>query len=280
MPLIRLVLLLGLAGGLFLLVQFNWSPLQLTFLGIQTPALPLALWILGAIAAGIVTNLLITSLFNVSNYFAVRAARSKLRQAPRRSGFQARSTTPSPEPNPFFTRQPTAQTVEDDAAWNNWEGYEESTARQTSTPRSPASEPLDDWDAEASDDWDVDEPSDAPRNEPRDEPRGEPRDGRAASRVRTDYEAKQEPKTASRSGSVYSYSYREPKDSGVGKAEPVVGKPVVDADYRVIVPPYRSLDDEPASEAPTSAESADDWFEEDSDSFEDGTPRDRERFRP
>jgi uncharacterized integral membrane protein len=277
MPLIRLVLLLGLAGGLFLLVQFNWSPLQLTFLGIQTPALPLALWILGAIAAGIVTNLLITSLFNLSNYFAVRAARSKFRQAPRRSGFQARSTTSSPEPNPFFSRQPTAQTVGGDAAWNNWEGYEESTARQTSTTRSPASDSIDDWDAEASDDWDVDEPSDTPRDEPRDEPR----DGRAAaSRVRTDYEAKQEPKTASRSGSVYSYSYREPKDSGVGKAESVVGKPVVDADYRVIVPPYRSLDDEPVSEAPTSAESADDWFEEDSDGFEDGTPRDRERFRP
>jgi hypothetical protein len=173
--------------------------------------------------------------------------------------------------------QTPSQTVGGDAAWNNWEGYEESTARQTSTTRSPASDSIDDWDAEASDDWDVDEPSDTPRDEPRDEPR----DGRAAaSRVRTDYEAKQEPKTASRSGSVYSYSYREPKDSGVGKAESVVGKPVVDADYRVIVPPYRSLDDEPVSEAPTSAESADDWFEEDSDGFEDGTPRDRERFRP
>ncbi|PSB29561.1 LapA family protein [Stenomitos frigidus] len=271
MPLIRLVLLLGLAGGLFLLVQFNWSPLQLTFLGIQTPALPLALWILGAIGAGVVTNLLITSLFSASNYFAVRAARSKFRQVSRQSGFQARSTTPSPEPSPFFSRPPAAKTVEDDAAWNNWDGYEESAARQASTGRSPVdSDPIDDWDDESSDDWDVDEPRDIPRDEPR-ETRS------TAPRVRTDYEVKQEPKTTSRNGSVYSYSYREPKDSGVGKAESVIGKPVVDADYRVLVPPFRPLDDATPTEVPTSAESADDWFEEDGDSFEGGSTRDRSR---
>ena len=267
MPFIRLVLLLGLAGGSFLLVQFNWSPLQLTFLGVQTPALPLALWILGAIAAGIVTNLLITSLFNLSNYFAVRAAQSKFRQASRRGGFQARTTTPS-ESGPSFTRPSGTRTAEDDADWNNWDGYEEPETRSSSNVRSPVNpDPIDDWETDANDDWDVEEPSDTPR------------DSRAASRVRTDYEAKQEPKTASRSGSVYSYSYREPKDSGVGKAEPVVEKPVVDADYRVIVPPFRSLDEE-STEAPTSTESADDWFEEEGDSFEDGSTRDRDRFRP
>ena len=275
MPLIRLVLLLGLAGGLFLLVQFNWSPLQLTFLGVQTPALPLALWILGAIAAGVITNLLITSLFNVSNYFAVRAARSKFQQAPQRSGFQARPGTPSTDGS-FSSSQAATQPIEDDADWNNWDGYEESTVRQTRAARSSvASEPLDDWETEASDDWGVDEPSDTPR----DEPRSKPRNSRAAaSSIRTDYEVKQEPKSTSRSGSVYSYSYREPQDSGVGKAEPVVGKPVVDADYRVIVPPYRSLDDESTQEAPITTESADDWFEDDRDRVEGDKTRDR--FRP
>lgn len=259
MPLIRLILLLGLAGGLFLLVQFNWSPLPLTFLGIQTPALPLALWILGAIGAGIVTNLLITSLFSLSNYFAVRAARSRFRQS-RRSGFQA-PTAPSPS-NSSYTRSSTARTADDDADWNNWEGYEE--PRQSA--RSPVDQdPIDDWETESSDDWDVDEPSDRTV------------DSRAASRIRTDYEAKQEPKTTSRNGSVYSYSYSDPKDSGVGKAEPVVDKPVIDADYRVIVPPSRSLDEEPANAAPTRAD-ADDWFEDEGDEFEDNsTRRDRPR---
>lgn len=265
MPIIRLVLLLGLAGGLFLLVQFNWSPLQLTFLGFQTPALPLALWILSAIAAGIVTNLLITSLFSLSNYFAVRAARSQFRQASRRSGFQA-PTTPSPEPS-SFKRSSSASTANDDADWNSWEGYEEPATRSSSSARSPAtSDPIDDWEAEANDDWETDDPIDTPV------------DSRSAgSRVRTSYEAEQEPRTTSRNGSVYSYSYREPQDSGVGKAESIVGKPVVDADYRVIVPPFRSLDEEPADEAQTNTESADDWFEEDGDRADDDNPRDRFR---
>ncbi|XGV96729.1 MAG: LapA family protein [Leptolyngbya sp. BL-A-14] len=251
MALIRLVLLLALAGGLFLLVQFNWTPLQLTFLGVQTPALPLALWILGAIGAGIITNLLITSLFSVSNYFAVRAARSKFRQASRASGFQARST--ASEPRSSYARTATSRTADDDADWNNWDGYEEPADRASSRVRSPVdNEPLDDWETEPNDDWDVDEPSDTPR------------DSRSAgSRVRTDYETKQEPKTSSRQGSVYSYSYREPKDSGVGKAEPVLEKPVVDADYRVIVPPFRPLDPEPTREDPPPEENADDWFDDD-----------------
>ena len=263
MPLIRLVLLLGLAGGLFLLVQFNWSPLQLTFLGVQTFALPLALWILGAIAAGVVTNLLITSLFNLSNYFAVRAARSKVRQASRRSGTQARATS---ESNPSFTRSSTERTAEDDADWNDWDGYEEPQTRSSSARSSINADPIDDWEADPIDDWDADDVSDAPV------------DSRsAAPRVRTDYEVKQEPKTTSRTGSVYSYSYRESQDSGVGKAESVVGKPVVDAEYRVIVPPFRPLDEEPTKEAPTRTESADDWFEEDGDNFEGGRTRDRSR---
>lgn len=263
MPLIRLVLLLALAGGLFLLVQFNWSPLHLTFLGVQTPALPLALWILSAIGAGIVTNLLITSLFSLSNYFAVRAARSQFRQTSRPSGFQSRSTPSPSEPRSTYTRSAT-RSVEDDADWNNWEGYEESADRTASRTRSPVDrDPIDDWDAEPSDDWDADTPRDAPR------------DARsAATSARTDYETRQEPKTTSRQGSVYSYSYREPEDSGVGKAEPVVDKPVVDADYRVIVPPFRPLDSEPPMrEEPAREESADDWFEEKDDEF--GTNRDR-----
>ncbi len=48
------------------------------------------------------------------------------------------------------------------------------------------------------------------------------------------YERQQEPKSSSQSGSVYSYSYREPKNTAVGKTESVY-----DADYRVIIPPYQ-----------------------------------------
>ncbi len=267
MPVIRLVLLLGLAGGLFLLVQFNWTPLQLTFLGFQTPALPLALWVLGAIAAGIITSLLLTSLFSLSNYFAVREARAQWRQTSRRSGNQGRSTSTTSEPTPSYTRTAATQPEDSDADWNDWDGYEEpldrtSVDRKADTRSTVETDPLDDWETESDDDWEEDEPTDAPRDSP------------SVSARRTDYEVKQEPKTGTRSGSVYSYSYRDPQSSGVGKAEPVVGKPIVDAEYRVIVPPHRSLDDEPsANESPTEA-GADDWFEDERD-----RPDEREGWR-
>lgn len=67
------------------------------------------------------------------------------------------------------------------------------------------------------------------------------------------YERPQTPKTVSQSGSVYSYGYRDPKNTGVGKTESVY-----DADYRVIIPPYQSQT--------TDTEEDDDWgFFEDED---------------
>jgi hypothetical protein len=58
------------------------------------------------------------------------------------------------------------------------------------------------------------------------------------SRERIEFERRQEPRTASRSGSVYSYTYRDPSNPAVGRAESVV-----DAEYRVIIPPHRSLEE-------------------------------------
>ena len=73
MPVIRIVLLLLVLGGLSLLLAQNWLPvLQLVFLGMRTPALPLAIWILIGVAAGALTSLLITALFKLSNYLAAQ----------------------------------------------------------------------------------------------------------------------------------------------------------------------------------------------------------------
>jgi hypothetical protein len=66
---------------------------------------------------------------------------------------------------------------------------------------------------------------------------------------------KQEPKTGSQSGSVYSYGYREQSNSGVGKADAVY-----DANYRVITPPYQK---------PVEPEEDDDWGFEDDEDFND-----------
>lgn len=82
----------------------------------------------------------------------------------------------------------------------------------------------------------------------------------------TNYEVRQEPKSSNQTGSVYSYSYREPQDSSVGKTEVVY-----DANYRVITPPYRKPS---ANENPDDWESKgeddEDWGFEDDDEFEEG----------
>jgi len=80
MPLIRILLLLVVLAGLTLLLAQNWSPiLPLVFLGMRTQALPLAIWILLSLATGIITSLLITGLFKLSNYFAVQQSLKRRR---------------------------------------------------------------------------------------------------------------------------------------------------------------------------------------------------------
>lgn len=189
MPILRLILLLGIASILLLFALQNWSPsIQLVFLGIRSPAFPLSLWVLGAIAAGILTALAIGGLFQVTGLTApkqVRRPRSV--EQPRRSySYQA-----SPQPDPVRQPQPARADEEDASDW-----FDDDTS------------------------WD-----DAPA------------DSSESRRKRTEYEVPQEPKSGSRTGSGYSYSYRDPEDTNTKMPEPVV-----DADYRVIIPPHRNLD--------------------------------------
>ncbi|MBD2773478.1 LapA family protein [Iningainema tapete] len=211
MNVIRLFLLLAVLGGLTLLLVQNLSPvISLTFLGVKTSALPLASWILFSTGAGIFTSLLITSLFNLSNYFT-----RQTQNTPRKAATTYTSAT--------------------------------SGRKETKRPEPPPSNVADDdWDQDSSkDDWDVEE-------------KDEPIKDRA-----TIYERQQEPKSVSQSGSVYSYSYQEPKNSGVRKTESVY-----DADYRVIVPPHQP--------STTNKADDDDWgfLDEDLDDLE---PRDRSK---
>lgn len=193
----------------------NWSPvLPLVFLGIKTQALPLAILILLSLTAGALTSLLITGLFKLSNYFAAQQLRHRGRdsEATRRSSSSQNYAAPS-SPRP----------------------------PQSSTTNSTPSDASSDWDTEPKDDdWDFDEEADNER-------KSSSQDG---VRDSTNYERQQQPKSSSQSGSVYSYGYREPSNSGVGKTESVY-----DADYRVIKPPYRETD---------KAKEDEDWgFEDD-----------------
>ena len=96
----------------------------------------------------------------------------------------------------------------------------------------------------------------------------------------TNYERPQEPTTTYRSGSVYSYGYRDPKNSGVGRSESIY-----DAEYRVITPPYRGVEprDEPEwkyrensnKKEDENNENEDDWGFDDEDDFDDDNYRSR-----
>ncbi|MEH1831935.1 MAG: LapA family protein [Nostoc sp.] len=230
MAVIRLILLVAVLGGLTPLLVQNWSPISLVFLGVRTQPLPLAIWILFSIATGAFTSILIATLFKLSNYFV-----GGQRQTPDR-----RSPT---SPRAKATRR------------------EEPTSGPTSSPppaskkEEPSSDVFDDWETNGSkdDDWNFDEnPEEAPTPNPQAQP----------ARNSKTYERQSEAKSSSRSGSVYSYSYREPKNTAVGKTESVY-----DADYRVIIPPYQP--------PTTNQADDDDWEFFDDDDFEDDDKRSR-----
>lgn len=194
----RLVIVFLIVVGLTLIALQNLSPvLSLKFLGMGTVALPLAAWIVAAIAAGFLTSLIISGLFQLSNYLTekeLRAARNSLRDAQLR------------------IRQ-----LEAERSNTSWQRREPVASSPSSSYS--AEEPV-------SDDYFEDEEDE--------EPIDETPSYQDTVRERTTYERYQEPKTSYQSGSVYSYSYRDPSNSGVGRTESVY-----DADYRVITPPQQ-----------------------------------------
>lgn len=256
-----------------LLLQ-NWSPvLPLVFLGLQTQALPLAVWILLSIAAGAVTSLFITSLFKVANLFS------------RLSSNKSKKVAASPRPRPPRTSTQRSEPI-----------YTSPTSRPSPPSVSIPSDAADDWGSNSSsnDDWGFEENTEKTRNdnfvddvnsrsyEVGSEPKDNVRDARSyevgsepQDNVNSrSYEVSSEPKSSDaaggslgdhRTGSVYSYSYRESSNSGVGKTESVY-----DADYRVITPPRRQ---------PDTVDDDDDWGFDDDDDLEDSLSNSDPKWR-
>ncbi|MUL35111.1 hypothetical protein [Gloeocapsopsis dulcis] len=202
MPVLRLLLLLVVLGGLTLLLLQNWSPvLPLVFLGGRSLALPLAAWILLSITAGAFSALLIAGLFKTSNYFA----QSQVKQ---------RSVVGRTPPR---QNQRTVKQEYTTAA---------SATYSSASTSSTTSDTTDDWNSDNStdDDWDFEENT---------TPQGSFRPETTIQDSKT-YEVSSNPRS-NQSSSVYSYSSNEPRNTNVGKTESIY-----DADYRVITPPYGS----------------------------------------
>ncbi len=280
--LFRLILVLAIAAGLVLFTLQNMTPtLQLMFLGMQSPALPLSWWVLGAIAAGSLTTLLIGFFFGLSTFVARQVMQSQFRRAMRQETDQPRP------PDTRSSRPGKSRNQEEDAAWKDWSGYETprdrtsdrtspnaatnaaSKAAASSTRRAePVNDSVDDWERPPQDSWEASDANDA--STPSDRPRSSPVSS-ASKTFQTPGSSRPSARPSARADSSYAYGSQNPGPSGVGRTEKVV-----DADYRVLVPPVRPLDPvspppitPPAVTPPAPAESADDWFEEGNDEFKD-----------
>lgn len=184
MPLIRIVLLLMFVGGLALFALSNLSPvISLVFLGMPTPALPLASWMGIAIASGFLTSFVLQFLFLLVG-----------------------SSTPRSQEPPEAPRQ-TASFRRD---------YEEPVSSQQSyTPPPPKTSAASDWEEANAKNWDFD-----PRAS--ETSKAQPEQTVQSKNTDSNDETSQQPKTDTPSG-VYSYSYREQskKQDGVGKADAI-----------------------------------------------------------
>ncbi|MGL5081641.1 MAG: hypothetical protein ACRC8A_09145 [Microcoleaceae cyanobacterium] len=227
-----LISLLAILAALSVLVFQNFSPaLSLVFLGTQSPALPLSLWILMAIAAGLLTSLLIFTLFQLApartgSAFQPSSTSQQVKRAVQPEFVQESaqdsesyrwSTHPSqrvePEPEPYpesnrygFVSEPQATTQANDSG-----------------PMS-SSQISDDWETEVKPirTWEGHDPAETDASS---------RSGEKFDQG-SDYETQQSPQTKNWSGSVYSYGYQKPDQPETSQPESVY-----DADYRVIVPP-------------------------------------------
>lgn len=236
---IRIAILLVIAVGVIAFALQNLSPIALVILGVRTQALPLAFWVLGALAAGSLTTLLLSGFLSISKRFAVR---------------QSNQSTASPPRSPWsdMGNRPPESSGRTGRTGSKAAGFR--TANSTADSRSRAA---DDWETEQRDDWDDwgEEPSprrtadrpvtdrpvtDRPVTDRPTSNRYEDRTDRSArtdrsSESRYDRPINFEPRTSRTPRSADRAS--QPADRGAGQ--------VYDAEYRVLIPPYTPPDPVP-----------------------------------
>lgn len=241
-----LILSILLVGGLALFAWQNWSPdVSLTFLGLRSLPLPLSVWILAAFLAGVLTYVLIYSIFGLSDYLLKKKLQPRRPRPGKSQNYE--DNTWEDRDIPSNTRL-TSEPSEAPSGADSTRGF---NLNKSSKPNDK-NEDHDDWEKgpprvstswdNNTDEQDFEDDVEQPANQ---------------SSTNDDYEVKQQPKTESWSGSVYSYGYRDPSNSGVGQTESVY-----DADYRVITPPPPPpTPPTPPSDAsiPTQNQNQEDW---------------------
>lgn len=263
---VRVALLLIVAGGAVIFALQNLSPIALVVLGLKTQALPLSVWVLGAVAAGALTTLVLNGFSSISKSFAVRRSSQRPTDSSAKSPKSPWSGMGMKSGENSSSRTARAQ---------NTAGFR---AAQSESRRN-----AEDWDTPRSNDWDDWGESASPRRSPTpsstpirdtndddwakwdDEPSG--RETRRAPQPDPTRRIDLGPHPGSRSTSAKEDSYRGGSQDPTRKANEVY-----DAEYRVIIPPYNPTPEPPVP--PTSPASDDDDWGLDDD-LEDKTDRSR-----
>lgn len=285
----RLVLVLGSVGMLGIVLAQNASvSLQLVLLGQPTIALPLGVWVVLAGLAGAGTTGVLIALFRWSNHLARQATKRELRADLFGEPFPA-SPAPAAASPPASPRDTAGEPFREQPrpSWP-WSASPSRSApapagtspptpaptSTTATAAKSASRPAEVWDDWAVDDRDRDWEDTPPAPDtalPRPAPPAEP----------SYPEDRREPSPApspSRPSSAYSYSSQQLRQSGVGRfstRSAARTEAIYDAEYRVIIPPYRDL-----AEDTTAADYADPDYAEADDIGDDLDDRDDEYDKP
>lgn len=210
--------------------------LPLVFLGMRSLPLPLSAWVLGAFFAGVITALIIGAFFKFSSPLIAGDSSVKRRAYSGENDVSPRQPSPRMDTvlqdNYGKTERVYSETITGGAAgWSRPNDNFDDTLRgrreeqpapryEDAGRRNNYSEPDID-DDEFYEDWEEETPENI-------------------SQETKAYEVSQEPKSSSWTGSVYSYTYREPAEPKPENIESISEKktePVTDADYRVIIPP-------------------------------------------
>lgn len=261
---IRNLLLLASAVFLVIFAAQNLSPsLSLVFLGMQSVALPLSAWVILAFVFGIITSFLISALFKLSNYQLEQelSAHRRPRQIPSEStqwvaanASRKSSYVESPADVRSKSNRSVAisQPPQDDA--------DEPLHSKATANYAKYSEPEVHDDDSFYEEWEEEEKRarlDIEEKEEKDFSSSSPKN--SVSDEAPIYEIKQEPKSISWSGTIYSYTYRSADDSE-SETPPETANSVADAEYRVIQPPVRDLvSEQPIQDITPKQPPEDDW---------------------
>lgn len=232
---VQLIVFLLVVVALVILVLQNLSPvLSLVVLGQPTVALPLSLWLLGAIAIGTLCTVVIYQLVpqrrtyrpmgkRLSDPVSEPAATNRFVDAPPSDRFQsptASQTGPQAQ-NPYDSDWENFRAPEQ---WDDW-GQQQSSGRFTDSPRPASGDAVDDTVRDIESGWGDDDYAQS---------------GRYATRRQEGWQGREDERTRSyEEGWIYGDDAQsEPPIAEEPAPPPEESEDVYDANYRVIIPPY------------------------------------------